>query len=132
MMKTLKEVNNKRLGLYIRKEKDGENLSTGYGRLQWLRYELEEHKGSIETFIDNTNESLKLDRLIEEILIGNIGVVLIWSIEDIDEYMFKHLALQCKEKKLPIISFCESYEWINEQVEIIAEKSKSFKDKKVG
>ena len=68
--------------------------------------------------------SIKLARLLEEILIGNIDVVLIWSIEDIDEYMFKHLALQCKEKKVSIISFCESYEWINEQVEIIAEKSK--------
>lgn len=131
-METLNMITYKTIALYMRKEHNGENFSTGYGRLQWLRYELEEHEGSIETFIDDTNEFLKLDRLIEEILIGNIGVVLIWSIEDIDEYMFKHLALQCKEKKLPIISFCESYEWINEQVEIIAEKSKSFKDKKVG
>lgn len=131
-METLNMITDKTIALYIRKKHNGENFSTGYGRLQWLRYELEEHEGSIETFIDDTNESLKLARLIEEILIGNIGVVLIWSIEDIDEYMFKHLALQCKEKKLPIISFCESYEWINEQVEIIAEKSKSFKDKKVG
>lgn len=131
-METLNMITDKTIALYIRKKHNGENLSTGYGRLQWLRYELEEHEGRIKTFIDDTNEPLKLARLLEEILIGNIDVVLIWSIEDIDEYMFKHLALQCKEKKLPIISFCESYEWINEQVEIIAEKSKSFKDKKVG
>lgn len=123
-MEALSKIIDKTIGLYIRKEYNGENLSTGYGRLQWLMYELEDHGGSIETFIDDINVSLKLDRLLEEIFIGSIDVVLIWSIEDIDEYMFKHLALQCKEKKVPIISFCESSECVNEQVDIIAEKAK--------
>ena len=131
-MEILSKVTDKRIGLYIRKEHKEENLSTGYGRLQWLRYELEEHEESMELFIDDTSIPLKLVRLLEKIFIGNIDVVLIWSIEDIDEYMFKHLALQCKERKVPIISFCESYEWINEQVEIIAENQKSLTDKKVG
>lgn len=131
-METLKKITDKTIGLYIRKESNGENLSTGYGRLQWLRYELEEHEGSIETFIDDTKVPLKLATLLEEIFIGNIDVVLIWSIEDIDRYMFKHLALQCREKKIPIISFCESHEWINEQVNLIAEEAKLLKDKKVG
>lgn len=131
-METLKRITDKTIGLYIRKESAGENLSKGYGRLQWLRYELEEHEGRIETFIDDTKVPLKLATLLEEIFIGNIDVVLIWSIEDIDRYMFKHLALQCKEKKIPIISFCESNEWINEQVNLIAEEAKLLKDKKVG
>ena len=131
-MKNLNKIINKTIGLYIRKEHNGENFSAGYGRLQWLRYELEEYGGSIETFIDDTNEHLKLARLLEEIFIGNIDVVLIWSIEDIEEYMFRHLALQCKEKKVQIICFCESYEWINEQVEIIVEEAKLLNNKKVG
>lgn len=131
-METLNTVINKTIGLYIRKEHNGENLSTGYGRLQWLRYELEEHEGSIETFIDDTRVPLKLATLLEEIFIGNIDVVLIWSIEEIDRYMFKHLALQCREKKIPIISFCKSHEWINEQVKLIAEEARLINIKKVG
>ena len=106
----LDRVRGKKIGIYLRKDSTNEDLNNGgYGRLQWLRYELEENEGSIETFIDDTNTPLKLVRLLEEIFIGNIEIVVIWSIEDIYEYMFKHLALQCKERKVEIISFCESY-----------------------
>lgn len=66
----LDRVRGKKIGIYLRKDSTNEDLNNGgYGRLQWLRYELEENEGSIETFIDDTNTPLKLVRLLEGIFI---------------------------------------------------------------
>lgn len=50
-MEVLNKIKDRNIGLYIRKENYNENLSTGYGRLQWLRHELEEHKGEIKLYL---------------------------------------------------------------------------------
>ena len=60
-MEVLNKIKDRNIGLYIRKENYNENLSTGYGRLQWLRHELEEHKGEIKLYID-VNDNITMNR----------------------------------------------------------------------
>ena len=127
-MKVLNKIKNRNIGLYIRKENYNENLSTGYGRLQWLRYELEEHKGEVKLYIDEYGSVLMFSELMSDIKDGEIEGLLIWSIEDIRPNLIFSLGMECKSRRIPIVSFCESYEWINELVK----SQKSFKDKKVG
>ena len=127
-MKVLNKIKNRNIGLYIRKENYNENLSTGYGRLQWLRYELEEHKGEIKLYIDEYDSVFRFSELMSDIKDGEIEGLLLWSIEDIRPNLIFSLGMECKSNNIPIVSFCESYEWINELVE----NKKSFKDKKVG
>ena len=127
-MKVLNKIKNRNIGLYIRKENYNENLSTGYGRLQWLRYELEEHKGEVKLYIDEYGSVLMFSELMSDIKDGEIEGLLIWSIEDIRPNLIFSLGMECKSNNIPIVSFWESYEWINELVE----NKKSFKDKKVG
>ena len=50
-MEVLNKIKDRNIGLYIRKENYNENLSTWYVRLQWLRHELEEHKGEIKLYL---------------------------------------------------------------------------------
>lgn len=109
-MKALKELTDKKIGLYIRKEESGENLSTGYGRLQWLRYELEEHEGSIETYVDKVNRIEELKHLTHDIISGNVDAVLIWSIDELLNVVGMMLIENCLLREIPIISFCESPE----------------------
>ena len=127
-MEVLNKIKDRNIGLYIRKENYNENLSTGYGRLQWLRYELEEHKGEVKLYIDEYGSVLMFSELMSDIKDGEIEGLLIWSIEDIRPNLIFSLGMECKSRKIPIVSFCESYEWINELVK----SQKSFKDKKVG
>ena len=127
-MEVLNKIKDRNIGLYIRKEKYNENLSTGYGRLQWLRYELEEHKGEVKLYIDEYGSVLMFSELMSDIKDGEIEGLLIWSIEDIRPNLIFSLGMECKSRRIPIVSFCESYEWINELVK----SQKSFKDKKVG
>ena len=103
-MEVLNKIKDRNIGLYIRKENYNENLSTGYGRLQWLRHELEEHKGEIKLYIDEYDSVFRFSELMSS------------------------LGMECKSNNIPIVSFCESDEWINELVE----NQKSFKDKNVG
>ncbi|WP_195603982.1 hypothetical protein [Clostridium tyrobutyricum] len=116
-MKALKELTDKKIGLYIRKEDSGENLATGYGRLQWLRYELEEHEGRIETYIDNANSLEELKKLACDVIDGKIDVVLIWSIDELINVIGMILMLNCSLREIPIISFCESPERVAYVVE---------------
>ncbi|AWZ49678.1 hypothetical protein C3495_13105 [Clostridiaceae bacterium 14S0207] len=109
-MKALKELTDKKIGLYIRKEGSGENLATGYGRLQWLRYEIEEHEGRIENYIDNANSLEELKKLACDVIDGKIDVVLIWSIDELINVIGMILMLNCSLREIPIISFCESSE----------------------
>ncbi|MDB2090800.1 hypothetical protein PM004_15745 [Clostridium paraputrificum] len=127
-MEVLNKIKDRNIGLYIRKENYNENLSTGYGRLQWLRHELEEHKGEIKLYIDEYGSVLMFSELMSDIKDGEIEGLLLWSIEDIRPNLIVSLGLECENMKIPIVSFCESYEWINELVE----NQKTFKDKKVG
>lgn len=119
MMKALKEVNNKKLGLYIRKEKDGENLSTGYGRLQWLRHELEEYEGSIQVYIDEENQLKSLKCLTYDVIDGKINAVLIWTIDELINVIGMNLMTNASVRDVPIISFCEAHESISYMIEHI-------------
>lgn len=120
-MKALKEVNNKKLGLYIRKEKGGENLSTGYGRLQWLRHELDEHEGSIEVYIDEENQVEALRCLTYDVIDGNINAVLIWTIDELINIIGSYLIFNASLREVPIISFCESTETVSYMGEHVEE-----------
>lgn len=127
-MEVLNKLKYRNIGLYIRKENYTENLLTGYGRLQWLKHELEEHKGGVKLYIDEYGSVLMFSELMSDIKDGEIEGLLLWSIEDIKPNLIVSLGLECENMKIPIVSFCESYEWINELVE----NQKTFKDKKVG
>lgn len=107
-MKALKKLTDKKIGLYIRKEESGENLSTGYGRLQWLRYELEEHEGRIETYVDKVNSVEELKHLTHDIINGKVDAVLIWSIDELLNVVGMMLIGNCSLREIPIISFCDS------------------------
>ena len=96
--------------------------------MQWLIHELEEHKGEVKLYIDEYGSVLMFSELMSDIKDGEIEGLLLWSIEDIRPNLIVSLGLECESMKIPIVSFCEAYEWINELVE----SQKSFKDKKVG
>lgn len=127
-MEVLNKIKDRNIGLYIRKENYNENLLTGYGRLQWLKHELEEHKGGVKLYIDEYGSVLMFSELMSDIKDGEIEGLLLWSIEDIRPNLIVSLGLECENMKIPIVSFYESYECINELVE----NQKTFKDKKVG
>ena len=127
-MEVLNKIKDRNIGLYIRKENYNENLLTGYGRLQWLRHELDEHRGGVKLYIDEYGSVLMFSELMSDIKDGEIEGLLLWSIEDIRPNLIFSLGMECKSRRIPIVSFCESYEWINELVK----SQKSFKDKKVG
>ena len=74
---------NGKINIYIRKENKLENLKTGYGRLQWLKYELEDNKETVNIFVDEYKKCSKMIELIKEIQEGSIDNLLIWSIDDI-------------------------------------------------
>ena len=116
-MKALKELTDKKIGLYMREEESGENLSTGYGRLQWLRYELEEHEGRIETYVDKVNSVEELKYLTHDIISGNVDAVLIWSIDELLNVVGMMLIENCSLREIPIISFCDSSDRISYIVE---------------
>ena len=127
-MEVLNKLKYRNIGLYIRKENYTENILTGYGRLQWLKHELEEHRGGVKLYIDEYGSVLMFSELMSDIKDGEIEGLLLWSIDDIRPNLIFSLGMECKSRRIPIVSFCESYEWINELVKI----KESFKDKKVG
>lgn len=110
----------KTVGIYIRKESNLENLVTGYGRLQWLKYELEDYKGKVDIFIDEYRECNNIEKIIRGIKEENINVVLIWSIDDIDKEYLVELATVCISKEIPIMSFCEANSWIEKVIKRLA------------
>lgn len=112
-MKALEQLRGKRIGLYIREEESGENLSTGYGRLQWLEHELEEHEGGLEIYADRKDSVSNLYELFDDIEDEFIEVILLWSVRDVEPSCVSMLAFLCEEKDIPIISFCETDESLN-------------------
>ena len=127
-MEVLNKLKYRNIGLYIRKENYTENILTGYGRLQRLKHELEEHRGGVKLYIDEYGSVLMFSELMSDIKDGEIEGLLLWSIDDIRPNLIFSLGMECKSRRIPIVSFCESYEWINELVK----NKESFKDKKVG
>jgi hypothetical protein len=105
-MKVLKKIRGKKLGIYIRKETREENLSTGYGRLQWMRYELGEHEGGLEIYIDEKDSTSNINKLFDDINNGYIKSVMLWSLTDVESPLINILGLLCDKKKIPIITFC--------------------------
>ncbi|KLE14806.1 hypothetical protein [Clostridium sp. C8] len=115
-MKILKSLKDKKLGVYLRKESPAENIITGYGRLQWLKYELEEYKGDKKFFIDRSNEDTNLNFLIKAIKSKEIEAVLIWTLDDIDLNLINSLWVTCFMNEIQLISF---YEGVIETKDII-------------
>ncbi|MCM0648432.1 hypothetical protein NBE98_08600 [Clostridium swellfunianum] len=111
-MKELIKIIEKRIGVYIRKKKTGENLSTGYGRLQWLSFELSDHTSEIEEYIDEFGEDFEIHELFEDIKSGYIEAVLLWSIKDAEIFNINTLVNLCHDNEIPIVSFCEVIECI--------------------
>lgn len=111
-MEDLIKMIDRRIGIYIRKEKSGENLSDGYGRLQWLRVELSEHTSEIEEYIDEFRDDFEIHELIADIKSDYIEAVLLWSIKDAESINIHALINLCREKEIPILSFCEVIEGI--------------------
>jgi len=104
-MKILKSLKDKKLGVYLRKESPAENIITGYGRLQWLKYELEKYKGDKKFFIDRSNEDTNLNSLIKAIKSKEIEAVIIWTLDDIDLDLINSLWVTCFMNEVPLISF---------------------------
>lgn len=115
-MKILKSLKDKKLGVYLRKESPDENIITGYGRLQWLKYELEEYKGDKKFFIDRFNEDTNLNSLINAIRSKEIEAVIIWTLDDINLDLINSLWVICFMNEIPLISF---YEGVIETKDII-------------
>ena len=82
----------------------------------------------MKLYIDEYGSVLMFSELMSDIKDGEIEGLLLWSIEDIIPNLIGSLGIECESKNIPIVSFCESYKWINELVE----SQKSFKDKTVG
>lgn len=115
-MKALKSLKDKKLGVYLRKESPDENIITGYGRLQWLKYELEEYKGDKKFFIDRFNEDTNLNSLINAIRSKEIESVIIWTLDDINLDLINSLWVVCFMNEIPLISL---YEGVIETKDII-------------
>lgn len=120
-MKALETLDDKKVGVYLRKESEYENITTGYGSLQWLKYELEEHEGGLEIYIDRKNEALNLYELFDDIEDEFIEAVLLWSIRDVEPSWVNMLTHLCDEKEIPIVSFCETGESLNETIKTTIE-----------
>lgn len=82
----------------------------------------------MKLYIDEYGSVLMFSELMSDIKDGEIEGLLLWSIDDIRPNLIFSLGMECKSRRIPIVSFCESYEWINELVK----NKESFKDKKVG
>lgn len=106
-MYRLKSVENKTIGIYLRKEQFDENLVSGYGRLQWLKYELEDYKPTLKIYIDEYGKRENLYGIIKDMEEKGIDVLIIWSLDDIDADMREILISTCVLSNISIISFCE-------------------------
>lgn len=104
-MNRLENMRNKKIGIYMRKQSPNENLSTGYGRLQWLRYELEDHKGRIDVYIDEPSRRNKFDNVINDLENGKIEVLLLWDIKEFEDVELQRIINICVFSQVEIVSF---------------------------
>lgn len=133
-VKMFEKIREKKIGIYLRKEESNEDLSkNGLGRLKWLEFELECNPSKSNIYIDEINQTEKLNQTIESVEKGDIEALVIWSLEDIDENRLVNLVRACMNNGTIIVSFCESDEWINRVSMYIQKysKQKSTKNKEV-
>lgn len=108
------KVRGKKIGIYLRKEEQNEDLNkNGLGRLKWLEFELECNPSKSNIYIDEINQTEKLNQTIKSVERGDIEALVIWSVEDIDENRVVDLVRACTNNGTTIVSFCESEEWVN-------------------
>ena len=108
------KVRGKKIGIYLRKEEQNEDLNkNGLGRLKWLEFELECNPSKSNIYIDEINQTEKLNQTIKSVERGDIEALVIWSVEDIDITRVGDLVRTCINKGTTIASFCESEEWVN-------------------
>lgn len=117
-MERLEKMKNEKIGIYIRKKNRNENLSTGYGRLQWLKYEIENHNGKIDVYIDEPNRRNKFNRVIRDIENRKIHALVIWNTEEFEQPEFYRIINMCVFAQVEIISFCQSMFSIEKITEI--------------
>lgn len=107
------KVRGKSLAIYLRKERENENLdNNGLGRLKWLELEIGSDKIIKEVYIDEVGKTKKLDKAIESIKNKDIKILLLWSIEDIEINKLVELVQVCTDSRAKILSFCESDDYI--------------------
>ncbi|MPM86406.1 hypothetical protein SDC9_133495 [bioreactor metagenome] len=111
-MEDLIKITDKRIGIYIRKNRTGEDLSTWHGRLQWLKFELSDNTSEVEEYIDEVGEDFEIHELFEDIKCGYIEAVLLWLMRDRESVNIHTLINLCQEKEIPILSFCEVIEFL--------------------
>ena len=117
-MNRLENMRNKKIGIYMRKQSPNENLSTGYGRLQWLRYELEDHKGRIDVYIDEPSRLNKFDNVINDLENGKIEVLLLWDIKEFEDVELQRIINICVFSQVEIVSFYQNMHSIEKIVEL--------------
>lgn len=117
-MERLEKMQNKNIGIYIRKQNRNENLSTGYGRLQWLKYELEDHNGKIDIYIDEPNRRNKFNRVIKDIENRKIDAIIIWDKGEFEKTEFLRIINMCVFSQVEIISFFQKMYSIEQITEI--------------
>lgn len=111
-VKMFKKVRGKKMGIYLRKGEQNEDLNkNGLGRLKWLEFECNPSKSNI--YIDEIKQTEKLNQTIKSVERGDIEVLVIWSVEDIDQNRLVDLVKACTNNGTNIVSFCESEEWVN-------------------
>lgn len=95
--KMFEKVRGKKIGIYLRKEEQNEDLNkNGLGRLKWLEFELECNSSKSNIYIDEIKQTEKLNQTIKSVERGDIEVLVIWSVEDIDENRLVDLVRACK------------------------------------
>lgn len=104
-MNRLEKIKDKNIGIYIKKQNRNENLSIGYGRLQWLKYELEDHNGKIYSYIDEPNRRNKFNMVIKDIENRKIDVLVIWDTKEFENTEFLRIINMCIFAQVEIISF---------------------------
>ncbi|WP_294406147.1 hypothetical protein [uncultured Clostridium sp.] len=118
-MDRLEKMKNKNIGIYIRKQKVNENLSTGYGRLQWLKYyELKDHKGRINVYVDEPYKSNRFNRIIKDIEDRKIDAIIIWDKREFEKIEFLRIINMCVFSQVEIISFFQKMYSIEQITEI--------------
>lgn len=117
-MERLEKMKNEKIGIYIRKQNRNENLSTGYGRLQWLKYELEDHNGKIDIYIDEPNRRNKFNKVIKDIENRKIDAIIIWDKGEFEKTEFLRIINMCVFSQVEIISFFQKMYSIEQITEI--------------
>lgn len=106
-MRFFETLQDKKVALYVRKEKGEEITTSGYGRLQWIEDDIREHVAEIDIFIDEHEDVSNLYKVIQMANECRIEAIVLWTIDDIDLSLIKELIEVCSVREVELISFWE-------------------------